>query len=169
MRPKGLADKKETGVFYPGKPKKMQGGISNDCWAYLGAQANPSVIQRGRTSPGQGECTSLDFEARLPVHKHIRTRTVKEKFFCTDFPKPKFSWRFTALSWWFLAEHRRRLARPRRVPPALALPSPPCTPGATHEGHEPFPTLALLAAPPSRASHLQPAPLIYLFGHLCPP
>lgn len=49
----------------------------------------------------------------------------------------------------------------------------PCTPGATLEGHKPFPTLALLAAhqlgsPAAQPSDAQPALLIYLLPDLCP-
>lgn len=75
-----------------------------------------------------------------------------------------------------LAAFSRALPMPGTSPLRAHSPVPivtPRTPGATHGGHKPFPTLALLAGHQlgslaAQPSDAQPALLIYLFHDLCP-
>lgn len=101
----------------------------------------------------------------------------REGEFC--FPKPRFSWRFMALSWWLSAQHcRKHWYVP--VLTVLCLLSQLCHPPTTltkapnlphpHPGHLQSPlwthtSSALTAAQPNNTRFALP---IYLFCHLYP-
>jgi len=94
-------------------------------------------------------------------------------------PKPRFSWRFMALSWWLLAEHCRKHCYVP-IPTILCSLSQLCHPLTTltkasnpphpHSEHPQSPLWthtgsALTAAQPNNARFALP---IYLFCHPCP-